>query len=164
LIGWKGAKDVDEFARTHGGAEGAVVTSEFSHGTDLNFKVTRGEFKARTVLSKQHVGQDGQGVTALHDARDRLQGTQQLFLRCFENNHDVFQCLKVVVVVGRRVGCGKRDFRLFFQGFSENKSLWVRDLCAWVTLGIKRPLDLILWTTVELSLIPPQGCPAWVIL
>jgi len=115
LIAGQGAQYVDELASPHRRAEGALITAKFGCCAHLNFKITGGEFHAGAVFAQKHIGQDGQGVAPLHDARDRLQGTQQLFLRCFENNHDVFQFLKVVVVVGRGVGCGKRDFRLFFQ-------------------------------------------------
>ena len=38
-------------------------------------------------LADQHVGQDGQRVAPLHDARHGLQGRQNFFLRCLQDNH-----------------------------------------------------------------------------
>ena len=39
------------------------------------------------VLAHQHVGQDRQRVAPLDDAGHRLQGSEQLLLRRFQNNH-----------------------------------------------------------------------------
>ena len=38
-------------------------------------------------LADQHIGQDGQGMPALHDAGHRLQNRQHFFLRCFQYDH-----------------------------------------------------------------------------
>jgi hypothetical protein len=76
----QGTEDVLQLACRHGQCSrlgGADVAG--GAGTDLDLDVG-GEQGQRIALGfDQDVGQDGQGVTLLDDAADRLQRTQQLF-------------------------------------------------------------------------------------
>ena len=80
LIARHGAQDVDQLARTQGGGKRAFVTAEFGRGADLDFQVAGGQLHLAAGLAQQHVGQDRQGVPALHDARHRLQRSQHFVL------------------------------------------------------------------------------------
>ena len=80
LVGGHGAQNVDELAHAHGGGKAAFVAAQLGMGANLDFQIAGGELDAAAFLFQQHVGQHGQRVAALHDARHRLQGGQELVL------------------------------------------------------------------------------------
>jgi hypothetical protein len=82
-----GAQDVDQLACTHGGGEVAIIATQFDRGADLDFEVAGGQLHLWTGFADQHVGQNGQGVPALHDAGHRLQCGQYGVLGGFQNDH-----------------------------------------------------------------------------
>ena len=90
LVGGHGAQNVDELAHAHGGGKAAFVAAQLGMGANLDFQIAGGELDAAAFLFQQHVGQHGQRVAALHDARHRLQGGQELVLRGFQDDHVVF--------------------------------------------------------------------------
>ena len=87
LVAGHGAQDVDELACAHRGGEVASVATELGGDADLDFKVAGRQLQRIARLANQHVGQDGQGVPALHDAADRLQNRENLVLCCLQDEH-----------------------------------------------------------------------------
>jgi hypothetical protein len=88
-----------------------LVTAQLGGGAHLDLQVAGGQFRGGAVLAQQHVGEDGQGVTPLDDAGNRLQGTQQLCCAAFKTI--MSSSFRWVVVVGTDHRCGKRHFHLF---------------------------------------------------
>jgi hypothetical protein len=68
-------------------AKAAAVAAELGARAHLDLEVAGRELDRSGALADQHVGEDRQGVPALDDPRDGLQGSQEFFLGCFQDNH-----------------------------------------------------------------------------
>jgi len=87
LVRRHGAQDVDELARANGGAEVAAVAIELGLCADLDLQIAGGELQLRPCFANEDIGEDGQGMAPFHNASNRLQGRQNFFLSCFQNDH-----------------------------------------------------------------------------
>ncbi|MNL11239.1 hypothetical protein D3C87_1320670 [compost metagenome] len=81
------AQDVQQLARRHGSGHAVAANAAFGVGGDLDLDVRREEGNVRAGLANQQVGQDREGVAALHDAAHDLQRTQQIVSRGFDQLH-----------------------------------------------------------------------------
>ncbi|MPM16069.1 hypothetical protein SDC9_62443 [bioreactor metagenome] len=89
LVGRHGLEDIDHLAHAHGGGELTRIAAELGRGANLDFQITGGQLQGIARLADQHIGQDGQGVTAFDDAGHRLQYCENLVLCCLQDNHVV---------------------------------------------------------------------------
>ncbi len=87
LVAGHGLQDVDELACAHGGGEVARVATQLGGGADLDFEVAGGQLQRIAGFADQHVGQDGQRVPTLHDARHGLEYRENLVLCCLQDDH-----------------------------------------------------------------------------
>ena len=81
------AKALNQLARADRNREVTGIAAELGLGADLDFQIAGGEFQCFAGFTQQHIGQDRQGMSPLHDACHALQGFEQFLLRRFQDDH-----------------------------------------------------------------------------